>query len=262
MSYTKDRSISFPTICSGRSWLYSTDPDPGFTVNTRVVTATRNLTGERLPNWREIILKGEDATTPLTATLQTLDYKRTPYVHQEWRRTDVPSAKYKKELLAGDLTLTNLVKNTFFEAPTVSTSFVDNMARAAFYKKVHQLTRQFQGLVFLGELEESLHMLRKPALGLQNLAKDYLGRLRKRKSANPKSWTKELGNLWLEQAFGWRPLINDCQDAVKAWSRLTEVQQDKVRVSAGAKKIYDTSNTLSSFERTGGNITVSLFSPR
>jgi hypothetical protein len=138
----------------------------------------------------------------------------------------------------GDIGLTNDQENLSPRIPQFSTTFVDNLARAAFYKKLHQVGRQFQGYVFLGELRETLHLLRHPTQTLHNLCSDFLGTLRKRKRANPRGWLNGLGSLWLEQSFGWNPLMADIRDAISAYDRFTQPSQT-VRISAGSRKTYD-----------------------
>jgi hypothetical protein len=120
----------------------------------------------------------------------------------------------------------------------VAINFVDNLARASFYKKVRSIHTQFEGYIFAGELAETLRMLRNPLVGIRSLAKDFLGTLSKRKRANPKKWLNDIGSAWLEQSFGWNPLLNDVQDAVKAYRRLVKPVKT-YQVSAGAKKWYD-----------------------
>jgi hypothetical protein len=93
-------------------------------------------------------------------------------------------------------------------------------------------------------------LLRHPTKTLHNLASDFLGRAKKRKRANPKGWMKDLGGLWLENSFGWQPLLNDISDAYKAYKRFT-TPVHTVKISAGAKKRWDLSSTLSGFGKTG-----------
>lgn len=247
MSYTKDYSIVFPTQSSGRSWSGLGSP-PSYSVKNRIITVVRQRTGDRMPNWREKIAKGDNATTNLTGTWESLDYRNFGHLYQKWYRSDL-NAYFQKEMI-GDLGITNSTIDFVSESPSLSSNFVDNLARAAFYKKLHALTTQFQGMIFLGELRETLYMLRHPVASLHAVAKDFLGLLGKRKKAKPKSWQKDIAALWLEQAFGWSPLINDVYDAITAYRRLTEPNQS-VRISAGSKKAYDTTSTMSSFNQSG-----------
>jgi hypothetical protein len=123
-------------------------------------------------------------------------------------------------------------------SPKFDSTFVDNLARASFYKKVRAIHTQFEGYIFAGELLETLHMLRNPLVGIRSLSKDFLDTLRKRKRANPKKWLNDVGSAWLEQSFGWNPLLNDVSDAIKAYRRLMKPVKT-YKISAGALKSYD-----------------------
>lgn len=109
-----------------------------------------------------------------------------------------------------------------------------------------------QGLVFLGELRETIRMIRSPAKALRAEVDRYLddltkkskgipvfnGRKRKKETrksfekrkksfdqARAKKLNKALADTWLEWSFGVKPLIKDVEDGLKAYSRLTEKQR-------------------------------------
>ena len=254
MTITKDTSLSFPARTEGKSWI-GQGADPGWQVQLdRVVTVPRTRTGTRLAHYRDVIEAGGNATTPLNAVWCSLDYGRTREcrVTSRYNLSPFYISDYR---VRGDVAINNSNWSLHFFNPTVAINFVDNLARAAFYKKLHAVETQFQGLIFLGELKETLHMLRHPLQGMHNLGKDFLGNVKKRKSSHPSSWKSDLGGLWLEQAFGWKPLLNDMQDAYKAYERLVKPVQTRM-VSAGGAKTYDTSSSaLSSAEKVGAVFT-------
>jgi hypothetical protein len=129
--------------------------------------------------------------------------------------------------------------------PVSSTSFADNLARANFYKRLREVSIQMSGGTFLGELRETLRMLRRPAAALYSSADGYLSALNKRKRGSPKHWAKSIGGLWLEHSFGWMPLVNDINDAIKAYERAISEQLNRKKIiSAGAKMKYDRSSAL------------------
>jgi hypothetical protein len=70
-------------------------------------------------------------------------------------------------------------------------------------------------------------MIRHPAQGLRNLIDSYLADIKRRKGRSPKHWKKELSSAWLEQAFGWQPLIHDIEDGFKAWKSLVDPNRQK-----------------------------------
>jgi hypothetical protein len=102
--------------------------------------------------------------------------------------------------------------------PSFSTA--ENLAKSRFWKKAKSQQTAFNGLTALGELAETLRMLRNPAQGLRRGLDDYLGALKKRtRRAKRSSLPGIVSNTWLEHVFGWQPLINDVRDAGEALNR-------------------------------------------
>lgn len=222
MSITKDSSIVFPEKAEGRDGSVEDGSLGAFaTAGSGIRTVTRTRTGQRLPHHLDVIRSGGNATTPLSARFCSMESTRThekdawiqyynPSLHLHFRRENRGDTFTRSPQSYLDI-------NGAVMAPAVLTDFVDNLARANFYKKLRNLHTQFEGYIFLGELMETLHMLRNPFVGIRNLSKDFLDTLRKRKRANPKKWLNDAGSAWLEQSFGWNPLMNDINDAVKAF---------------------------------------------
>lgn len=118
----------------------------------------------------------------------------------------------------------------------------DQQARAKFYKKAKAKQTAFRGLTFLGELGETLHMLRNPGRSLRRGLDDYLGAVTKRaRGAKRSSLGRIVGDTWLEYAFGWMPMINDIKDAGAALNqRLERYQGSYAKVTAtGKEERYD-----------------------
>ncbi len=95
----------------------------------------------------------------------------------------------------------------------------DNQALTRYYSNVNSVATKFKGLVFTGELRESLNMIKSPAKGLRDGMTDYLNSARRRvkRGLTPKQITKAIAETWLEYAFGWKPLINDIDSAITAF---------------------------------------------
>jgi hypothetical protein len=151
-----------------------------------------------------------------------------------------------------------------FSAVPVLSSSADNVALGKFYASARKAQTSMQGLTFLGELAEAIHMIRHPAQGLRgavkstldlyaNLVKRYAG-----KRLNRKQLQQELANLYLEGVFGWLPLIADIKSGLEAYDKLmsdgpTHLQcrgfgneTKQVSSSSGIENIY-TSNYLSTY---------------
>lgn len=114
------------------------------------------------------------------------------------------------------------------------------------YAKVND-PESFDGGVFLGELAETIGMLKHPLAGVSNL-------LRKRMWADPLSLVKAGADTWMEFRYGIRPFVNDVQAIVK----LFHEKEARFNGSLSTKRsgLTDTSNmvkTLSTSHYTGYN---------
>ncbi len=244
MTIIKDSSVNFPYLSQGRAWTVGLDSDSWLGLQSQgIVNVPRTRTGYGLPKWRTVIEEGGNATTSMSGVFSSVDYSRTSEAQDWiiWIYPAIPGREHRRQN-RGDTFLRNNQNSAAFASSVfsskVSTSFVDNLARAAFYKRIRAINTQFEGYIFAGELAETLRMLRNPLVGIRSLSKDFLDTLRKRKRANPKKWLNDIGSAWLEQSFGWNPLINDCKDAVKAYRRLVKPVKT-YKISASAKKWYD-----------------------
>lgn len=238
MSVTQNRNIVFSARHVADS--YSTFNGPSPITVTKVITAIRSRTGQRLPKWHKVIEDGGNATTPLSAQWDTVEYLPGSWVVKWQYKFDARIQIFSN---SGDIAaapasgISHLPRD-----PTITTSVADNRARVAFFKKLSASRTQLQGGVVLGELRETFAMLRRPAAGLWENILGYQGTLRKRKRTNPKNWTKGLADLWLEHAFGWQPFINDIRDAAKAIDRLNEKPRSKIISASGFDKKDSTSS--------------------
>jgi hypothetical protein len=104
----------------------------------------------------------------------------------------------------------------------------DSKALATFVQKIRATRTQFLGLVVLGELRETLHMIRHPAEALTKGLGSYLSTLGKRTRNLAKvpyklrnsTLKRILSDTWLEYSFGWRPLLYDVNTGLKALASL------------------------------------------
>jgi len=108
------------------------------------------------------------------------------------------------------------------------------------------------GPTFLGEARETLRMLRRPGEGIRNLAKGFLDTLKNRKRAKPKTWAKDIGAIWLEHSFGWKPLLMDARDAAVAWNTLFDQERVVTFEGFGVQEDY-LKNSSSTFTHSFNN---------
>lgn len=173
--------------------------------------------------WKKLIKDDQQATTALTAV-------RTSVIGYS------PGNVATTHLLGGDLyearTSGYMVSDQTPGIATGDHTSVDNAALRKFLNKVDNFHTQVAGGVIVGEMRETLRMLRHPAKALQDGLKGYLDSLKKGSHGrNSQTVSKVAAGLWLELSFGWRPLIADIEDAIKAYSNLGE-KPHKLAISA------------------------------
>lgn len=191
----------------------------GTTVNNTVTH------GDNLPNWRQLISTGQNATTTLSGTMyrysgsefslgQTLSYVNPPRP-DDWTEIWNIFGTATRQTFGGFAGITSSVT-------------ADNKAKQAMVSAIRNTQTAFQGGVFLGELAESLLMIANPARALKEGFGHYLAFLKKKKRSVRKSPFKKRAALakkivtdtWLEYSLGWRPLIFDINNAADALARV------------------------------------------
>lgn len=120
-------------------------------------------------------------------------------------------------------------------------SKTNDIVRSKLYKLLDQRQTAFQGGVFLGELRETLRMIRNPAKGLSDyiLGKQY--RRYKRAAhltrTSKRNARKAVADLWLETQFGWKPFMSDIEKGLIARQQvLKRVEYEPFTVTATAEK--------------------------
>lgn len=165
----------------------------------------------RIPNYRKLISQGECATSLL-------------HIEEESCKVERTDVDVYVENLAGTEKLRYFCHGYFQDEgkppggiPALSSS-VENQALSNFYSNLAAVESRFKGLVFAGELKETLSMIRHPARALRRGVSEYLSLLKKR---GPKLRFRDrprfVRDTWLEWSFGVRPLISDLDSAIKAF---------------------------------------------
>lgn len=181
------------------------------TPNTQKLTLIKWRDGNELPNWKQIIADGGNATTRLSAYEDTLEISP-----GRWTGSYNGDARYWGQQQG----IQSLVTPTF--APTKDiVSTAKAMATSRSYDIINRMLSELQGQVFLGELRETIKLLKNPLAQSKKLwdAFYYKG---KGKVGD------ELAALWLQYQFGMRPLLSDVDsimqlvnDTVEKTSRKT-----------------------------------------
>jgi len=190
--------------------------------------------GSKVANHKMLIGKGGDATSP---------YSRDDVDYQLLKGGSCSGAIYGTEPGYNGFTESwSGMENVHYSVPihrTTDLSNDDTKALTRFYEKLRKERSQMNGLQFLGELRESLHMITHPADAIWKGLEQYISLLGKRKKGvapgltkrqKASAWKGIIAGTWLEVSFGWKPLLMDTKDIAETVARLTipAVKHDRV----------------------------------
>lgn len=217
--------------------------------------------GSALPNWRGIIQAGGNATTSFEAWTRDVDFdaliyqmKGTSYMGGQWQEDCINSSP------------------TGARDPLTSfdPSVIDRVVQAALQAALNRMKPQFQAYTFLGELRETLHMIRKPAMALRNAINTFANHSRRlrSKARNLRTYRRAVADSWLESSFGWQPLISDIRSGAEAFAQLSERPRystfsgsstEKLDVPESLVTSYGTGVAIHVFEKSTQTISARYF---
>lgn len=204
------------TTCSGGT-------TEGTPIMTTVDTSDTVTYGPNPSNYKRGIARGEDVTTSATGVRRKfLEYSEGDFIIYP---------KCPPGWTGGNTRYLGWLEHVSMPTTSsdISLSVADNVAKGKFLKQAIEVHRSFMGGVFLGELRETLHMIRNPAKAIRRNVSDYFSELKKvRKVRNIRRRKRLLQDSWLEYSFGWLPLFNDIKNASDALNRLSDIQLHRV----------------------------------
>jgi len=111
-----------------------------------------------------------------------------------------------------------------------------NQLLTEFMGKCRKRQTQFSGMTFVGELRQTIHMLKHAHGSVNEQIMKYLDRLRRGKTYRSHVDRKKfVRDKYLEGVFGWLPFVGDVQDAAKAMGDIITRERDQsiVRFTGG-----------------------------
>lgn len=208
------------------AWSYSSlQDDCAGTAKPSTTRFVANYNGQRVksskyPDWKQRIARGENCTN---------NYSRSGYIFKH-AGSNI-SWTSSKQCGLQDKALTGYRMGTANNSPpsslTLPTDYGTALAKATgqFAAEVLAAQQHLSGMVFAAELGKALKMIRSPARGIENLLHSYLNNCASLKRKYRRKVSKgileaDIYDLWLQQAFGWAPLIGDTMKGAEAISRL------------------------------------------
>jgi hypothetical protein len=155
---------------------------------------------QSVANFRALIANGEDATSPYS-----------------WSKKEVtshsPATGTTKEPSNGPTNSWSHGGFVRFMTEPNNTSLFASLENAALIKLYDKMSADFKAFTALGELRETISMIKGRALGLRSLVDKHRIRsaIARAKARSLKEWVGTASDLWLEYSFGWKPFISDIQ---------------------------------------------------
>lgn len=172
-------------------------------------------------NYRQRIRTHSNATTFLTGEKYVLEPSNS-YWGAFWNANDGTIGKRRDQYDQGRGSMPSMA--TLPPAPV--SSLDPNAALEAkmkLYKQLKDKRQAWEGMVFLGELRELLHMVRNPAQSLRRGLDEWVSDAKKHRSrSSSAAINRALAGSWLEWVYGVAPTIGDLENAKEALNRHLE----------------------------------------
>jgi hypothetical protein len=187
------------------------------TDDIREYTYDSVFSGFKNPGWRQEVKEGRNATTIANGSKTTVT--STPTLgHFD---VDAGGGHTDRYVISGNCAEIAYLDYQLALLGEVPYDKIQNAASLGFLKKCKQAQRQLSSGVVLGEIRETLHLIKNPAKAFRDLLTDYVRSCRgKAKRLSPKRHASMVANQWLEYSFGMLPLLSDIKAGYEALQRI------------------------------------------
>lgn len=250
--------------CSRQGSTTTLDPDSQI-VNPRASTLAvweDRRSGNPNPGWKQAVMRHESAGTNFAGDRWKIDGGGNGTAVSSFTRKEGSGAPFRIQRFQVSGSMVNasdLGPMDIFTDPSMRAR-VHNRALSEFYQQAWSAVRSFQGGVFLGEIGETLNMIRRPGRAIRRLIDTYVTDARRRArrvrrgrpADNPvyiSDANKVISDTWLEYSFGLRPLMSDVRDGANALKRLASEPHEYIKVRAQEEEEKAVFDDFSSFTR-------------
>lgn len=198
---------------------------------TLSIVLNKNRTGSGVPDWRNKLKRGIDASSAYSSLSTALTNVR-PGSWSARAVWDTPTKQTEGRSYGFLGVNLGASSPSAFVPPGVL-----NSVKTKFVKRALDRQRVFNGLDVLGQLKKTIHDIRHPVQALRDGLSSYLSLVKERaykaskgrrtagtagSSARRRSVAHAIQGTWLEYVYGWVPNLQDAAGAVKAAAHLTD----------------------------------------
>lgn len=194
-------------------------PIDGPYVDTKTWTNSRS--DAKLPDWRARIRQHSSATTTVSGFRWNFSYGEGSAELQWNTGWDPVAGKWAQKNRQVSTGFRDIIDYQFSpgDPSGLSSSSALLAANTKLLQQIRDHYRQISGGTVLGELAETIRMIKRPAAALRAGIGMYHSTVKKRLRGarlNSPNARQVVSGTWLEYVFGWKPLINDVEDSMKA----------------------------------------------
>lgn len=217
MSSTKGETIRYRW---GPKTMVTSEPGLSTYVNVfssavEIQSAGYVTRGDSPKNWRNLIANGHCATSFMEGQKVSATVDDSGVATRLDRRNS--TGKIRQSVLSGSVGMVD----SLAAMPSLNSSLRDAAilaARTMYAKRCLSAQQKIQSLVAVGEIGQTVRMIRNLAGTLHHGAFNYLSALLKRRKRQGRQGsprerrrktTELIADTWLEYSFGWQPLLND-----------------------------------------------------
>lgn len=205
-------------------------------IQSRSFSATDIKSGYNNPRWKELSDAGQDAGSNYSRII-TYKVISNPSVNWKWMkyRNGLKNSTYTY-LREGQYPMYTMRQD--FNFGSVDTASLERELIVEMLGEIRGARSPFQALPFLGELKETIEMIRSPLRGIRKHTARYARQLRRNKTALKKAGLVSdiLTDLYLQWTYGVSPLIGDIDNLKEAYMKLSQ-QEPKPLVLRVSGKI-------------------------
>lgn len=223
MSYIKTENMSTYVNESYNGFGFCPSSTLNGSSSTRSLLKWQDITrGSANPNRRHQIARGDNASTDYYKTKHEVSIPGAScsvyWTEQAWSCPGKKRGMESRTWNFGALSLEAL------DPSSISLSTADNIARQKAFQAIRNIQTSFQGGQFVGELGETLRMIKGGSRSIYRQVLDYAtgAKKRHRKPVHTtaerwaKDWTKRTSDSWLQTTLGIIPALSDVRNASEA----------------------------------------------